>query len=54
MQSLNRPASTVLVRYPQARTVATALPQRLEMVALYLLISAFWGIVLFVALTQAL
>jgi hypothetical protein len=55
MNSLNHPRTTVLIRVPRARPYTAAIDSsRLENLALYLLVSAFWGIVLFVALTQAL
>jgi hypothetical protein len=56
IQHSGRPAQTTYVRYHSTRPLSVSLPNasRLEMVAVYLLICAFWGIVLFEALNAAL
>jgi hypothetical protein len=55
MQRTDRPAQSIFVRYPQTRTFSVSLPQtgRLELLALYILVCAFWGIILFEALNLA-
>jgi hypothetical protein len=55
MQHTGRPAQSTFVRYPRTRTFSVSLPHagRVELLALYVLVCAFWGIVLFEALNQA-
>ena len=56
MQRYDQPAATTFVRYHQPRAATLRLPDtgRLEMVGLFVLVCMFWGIILFVALSQSL
>jgi hypothetical protein len=56
MQRCDRPTATTYIRYHQPRVATVPLPAvgRLEIAGLFVLLSVFWGMVLFFALSQAL